>query len=320
MAFKHIPRLHVRAQLRPGGRVALTSAQALHLKVVLRRGEGSEVSVFNADDGEHTGALVGGTASVWVGSRTREPPPPPGPFGRGPLLLSPLLRSKDALQFLIEKAVEVGAGAILPLAAQRAQGRDRGGGGGGAPPALDASQARVQASYTASLTALGLADCGDGVPHIDRLQDWARGAAEQCGRLDVPPILFPSLHVEHFLRVWCEDGGVWLPPHRALLVCDEGVAGDPTRRLVHTLAQVRGGGGREAETAVAIAVGPEGGWSVAEAEALRSVCGRVAQGAAGPAVHRVSLGPRVLRAETAAVAALVEASTVLESRVRTGGG
>lgn len=108
----------------------------------------------------------------------------------------------------------------------------------------------------------------------DRLQAHAVEAAEQCGGTFVPPVdeLRPLGAV---LDGW--------PGGRTLFWCDEALAGSA---LDATTAPASG--------PAAILIGPEGGFSPAERTRL----------AALPLLHRLALGPRILRADTAAVAAL----------------
>lgn len=106
----------------------------------------------------------------------------------------------------------------------------------------------------------------------DRLQAHAVEAAEQCGATYVPGVddLIP---LDKLLRQWPDD--------RRLYWCDEAAIGQPA-----TLTPTTG--------PAAILIGPEGGFSADEAAKLRSK----------PYVTPLSLGPRILRADTAAVAAL----------------
>ncbi|MFO7759324.1 MAG: 16S rRNA (uracil(1498)-N(3))-methyltransferase [Roseovarius sp.] len=107
----------------------------------------------------------------------------------------------------------------------------------------------------------------------DRLQAHAVEAAEQCGGTYVPEVCaLQKLGV--LLDGW--------PDERRLMFCDEALAGDAA-----ALSAARGG-------PWAILIGPEGGFSQAERARL----------AALPGAHPVALGPRILRADTAAVAAL----------------
>ncbi len=113
----------------------------------------------------------------------------------------------------------------------------------------------------------------------DRLQAHAIEAAEQCGGTFVPPVgeLRP---LERVLAEWPED--------RLIMFCDETLAG----ARAGLGAAVRGKGGQGGKWAILI--GPEGGFSPAERARLHAL----------PFACPVSLGPRILRADTAAVAAM----------------
>jgi 16S rRNA (uracil1498-N3)-methyltransferase len=106
----------------------------------------------------------------------------------------------------------------------------------------------------------------------ERLLSNAVEAAEQSGRLCVPEI-GEAASLEKIMTAWSKD--------RRLFYCDEGGDAKP-------LAPVAASG------PVAILTGPEGGFDPAEREALRAL----------PFVTPVTLGPRILRADTAALAAL----------------
>jgi 16S rRNA (uracil1498-N3)-methyltransferase len=110
---------------------------------------------------------------------------------------------------------------------------------------------------------------------VERLQAIAVEASEQTGRLDVPEVLEPT-RLETLIDAW-EDG-------RRLLFCDE--AGD----AAPTLAALKD----QPAAPWAILIGPEGGFSPKERERLRAL------NFATPA----TLGPRILRADTAAISAL----------------
>ena len=113
---------------------------------------------------------------------------------------------------------------------------------------------------------------------LDRLDAIAEEAAEQTGRLDVPVIDDP-VRLDALLDGW-EAGP---NPERRLMFCDE-TGGAPA------VTALRGAG----EGPWAILIGPEGGFSPEEGERLRSL----------PFTTAVSLGPRILRADTAAIAAM----------------
>ncbi|MDB5418325.1 MAG: hypothetical protein JWP50_1744 [Phenylobacterium sp.] len=110
---------------------------------------------------------------------------------------------------------------------------------------------------------------------VDRLQAIATEAAEQTGRLDVPEVLQP-LKLERLIADW--------PAGRRLLFCDE--AGDAKPALEALQGQPAGPWG--------VLIGPEGGFSAAERARLRAL----------PYAVAATLGPRILRADTAAISAL----------------
>jgi 16S rRNA (uracil1498-N3)-methyltransferase len=112
--------------------------------------------------------------------------------------------------------------------------------------------------------------------NLARLQAIAVEAAEQTGRLDVPEIVAP-VKLERLLDDW--------PRGRRLMFCDEGGEARPVLEALKT---------DEPDRAFSILIGPEGGFSPDERAALR----------AAPFVTPVSLGPRILRADTAAISAL----------------
>jgi 16S rRNA (uracil1498-N3)-methyltransferase len=107
--------------------------------------------------------------------------------------------------------------------------------------------------------------------NVDRLQAHAREAAEQCGAVFVPAVAAP-VRLSTLLDRW-DDRPLWF--------CDEALAG--------------AGAAPSGQGPVgAVLIGPEGGFSAAERGRLR----------AAPFATAVALGPRILRADTAAVAAL----------------
>jgi 16S rRNA (uracil1498-N3)-methyltransferase len=108
----------------------------------------------------------------------------------------------------------------------------------------------------------------------DRLQAHAVEAAEQCGGTYVPEVV-ELTKLDRLLADW--------PDERQIMFCDETLAGSSPALT-----------GGVAASPWAILIGPEGGFSDAERSRL----------AAMPQAHAVSLGPRILRADTAAVAAM----------------
>ncbi|WP_439544838.1 16S rRNA (uracil(1498)-N(3))-methyltransferase [Sandarakinorhabdus sp.] len=107
--------------------------------------------------------------------------------------------------------------------------------------------------------------------NLERLQAHMIEAAEQCGRTGVPDIAAP-VSLDRLLRDW--------PAERALIFADE-TGGAPLAAA-------------SAPAPAAILIGPEGGFTPSERAAIRAC----------PQAVPVSLGPRILRADTAAVAAV----------------
>jgi 16S rRNA (uracil1498-N3)-methyltransferase len=112
--------------------------------------------------------------------------------------------------------------------------------------------------------------------NLDRLRANAQEAAEQCGVIWLPEIVADE-PLEKALEHW--------PPERLLIFCDEDA---PQANPVSALEGVA------APAGLALLIGPEGGFDEAERAAIMRL----------PKVLRLSLGPRILRADTAAVAAL----------------
>jgi 16S rRNA (uracil1498-N3)-methyltransferase len=112
--------------------------------------------------------------------------------------------------------------------------------------------------------------------NLDRMRANAIEAAEQCGILSLPDIAPPTA-LAQVLAAW--------QPNRHLVFCDEAAAtADPLLALAAVPPRAP----------LAVLIGPEGGFADDERTALLKL----------PNVIRVSLGPRILRADTAAVAAI----------------
>lgn len=223
-------RLYVDQPLAPGQAVRLSPDQAHYLTGVMRLTAGAPLLLFNGKDGEWRATLADASkrgAIAVLETRTKPLQLPPDLW----LLFAPIKKART--DFIVEKAVELGAARILP----------------------------VQTRHTNSERI-----------RQDRLQAHAIEAAEQCGSTYVPEVadLQPF---DKLLSKWPDD--------RRLYWCDETALGQPA-----TLSPAAG--------PAAILIGPEGGFSAEEAAKLRS----------RPNVTPLSLGPRILRADTAAVAAL----------------
>lgn len=113
----------------------------------------------------------------------------------------------------------------------------------------------------------------------DRLQANAIEAAEQCERLNVPTIAEPA-KLSDILLSW--------PENRQIMFCDEDLSGTPAHDSLRNM------GSKTAPGPWAILIGPEGGFTDQERALIKAM----------PQTTTVSLGPRVLRADTAAMAAI----------------
>ena len=236
------PRLYVQSDLRAGGVLSLEQSQRNYICNVLRLKEGDAVLVFNGRDGEWRAHVAAGAGRKQVALDLVEQVR--GQIKHGDLhyLFAPLKHAR--LDYMVQKAVEMGASALRPVITRRTQA------------------ARI---------------------NIERLHANAIEAAEQCGILAVPEIVAPE-PLEASLRHWQLD--------RVLVFCDEDVAVTSTMSDLRSVA--RG-------SPLAVLIGPEGGFDPVERAALLGM----------PAVVRLSLGPRILRADTAAVAALAIVQAVL---------
>jgi 16S rRNA (uracil1498-N3)-methyltransferase len=229
------PRLFVDAPLAEGSSVPLERAQANYLLNVLRLRPGADVLVFNGRDGEWRASLSGEgrkSAELQAVEQTRPQTQPNDLL----YLFAPLKHAR--LDYMVQKAVEMGVGTLKPV-----------------------FTARTQASRV----------------NLGRMRANAIEAAEQCGILAVPAVL-PDEPLAAALRA--------MEHERLLVFCDENA---PLANPVRALEQV---GNIAAKLAVII--GPEGGFTEEERKLVLGHANSV----------RVSLGPRVLRADTAAVAVL----------------
>ena len=269
-------RLFVPGKLQDGVTIALGGDQAHYLRDVMRRSVGDEVLLFNAEDGEWRAIVAAvdprgvaltprGLARAWEEGPDLE------------LIVAVIKRAR--LEAVVEKAVELGVRRIRLALTRFTQGD------------------RVK---------------------LERLGAIAVEAAEQTGRLDVPEIVPPE-KLGDILDAWtdrplifCDEGGDALPMDATLLPLREKVASEGGRMRGRVDLSTSGAGltGDSGATphpsaspppspargeGTSILIGPEGGFSSEERDRLRSL----------PYVIPVSLGPRILRADTAAMAALV---------------
>ncbi len=116
----------------------------------------------------------------------------------------------------------------------------------------------------------------------ERLTANAREAAEQCERMSLPAVR-EVVAIDELMASW--------PPERRILLCAESGSAQP---IAEVLQDIRAGDGDAGRGPWAVMTGPEGGFTKGELDALTKL----------PFVTPVGLGPRILRADTAAVSAL----------------
>ncbi len=222
-----LPRLYVDPPLSAGIAVGLDAAQANYLGNVLRLKEGGDVLLFDGGSGEWLArvAEVGKKRMILaVIEATRPQEAVPDLW----LAFAPV--KKGRVDWLVEKAVELGVARLVPVITQR--------------------------TIVDKL-------------NLDRMRSHIIEAAEQCGRTSLAVIDEP-VKLDAFLR--------GRDPARALYFADE-TGGDPATFTPGPAI---------------ILIGPEGGFTPEEAAAIR----------ASPNAKAISLGPRILRAETAALTAV----------------
>ena len=226
-------RLFVEAGLSVGAAIPATQEQYNYLVNVLRMGEGDEILVFNGHDGEWKARLaLPGKKKLALHATELTRPQTPHPDLV--YLFSPLKVGR--MDYLVQKAVEMGAGHLQPVMTQHVQGR---------------------------------------APGTDKIRANVIEAAEQCGILSIPTVGEPA-RLFDLLDGW--------DPVRRIVFCDEGADTNNPLPALNGIGRVP----------LALLVGPEGGFSAEERRRLRAM----------DCVTPIPLGPRILRADTAAVAAL----------------
>jgi 16S rRNA (uracil1498-N3)-methyltransferase len=234
-------RLFVSHSLSGGAILGLERDPSNYLLNVLRMEEGAKLLVFNGVDGEWEAVLrlpSRKVAALEVQHQTREQDKP----SHISYAFAPLKSAR--LDYLVQKAVEMGACRILPVLTQRTQ------------------VSRLK---------------------DERLRANAIEAAEQCGILNVAEIA-PETKLVPWLRA--------LPAEHLLIFCDEDA--DVTDPIIALKTYPRG-------TPATVLIGPEGGFDAQERALLLQ----------HPTLCRLSLGGRILRADTAGVAALALVQAVI---------
>ncbi|MCS0502107.1 16S rRNA (uracil(1498)-N(3))-methyltransferase [Ancylobacter mangrovi] len=236
-------RLFVTDDLGPDAVIRLDRERSHYVGDVIRLPVGGHIHLFNGRDGEWRAVREAGgrrEAVLRCEARLRSQTARPDLD----YVFAPLKHAR--LDYMVQKAVEMGAGRLVPVMTHHTQPN------------------RV---------------------NTDRMRANAIEAAEQCGILAPPRVEEPVT-----LTRWLAD----LAPGRTLVFCDEAAPeADPLAAL------------REAvEGPLAVLIGPEGGFDEAE---RRQIARR-------PGTIVLSLGPRILRADTAAVAALALVEAARQAR------
>lgn len=246
--------------------IEITGSDAHHLMHVMRAKAGDEVVVVDDSGAVARMAMVAfSETAVTLELRERLAADTESPLE---LTIAQCLLKADKMDFVVQKAVELGATGVVPLASTNCVVR------------YDAKKAAARR---------------------DRWQKIADEAAKQCGRtalLTVAPVttMADFIATQQAGRVATSssesDGAVTATDDRAasdrpaLIFCYENETNESIKTVLQSL-KTRG------TDKIIVVIGPEGGFTLAEAEAL-----------VGAGAHSVTLGRRILRAETAAVAAL----------------
>lgn len=242
-AHKSLPRLFVADDLAAGARLALGREQTNYLVSVMRLKAGDAVVVFNGRDGAWLTRLADPNRKGVLLEVTEQTAPQTPPsdlwFGFAPL-------KTGRLDYVVQKATEMGAGVIQPVITRFTQ---------------------VHRLKPEKLVANVVE------------------AAEQCEVLTVPTVA-AEVDLADLLAHWTGHHGL-----RRLIVCDESA---PSSSPVEEIGMLEG-------LPVGLLIGPEGGFSDDERAILLTQ----------PFVVPISLGPRILRADTAAVAALALVQAII---------
>lgn len=233
--FKQI-RLFVDDDLSLGRMIDLVRDQIHYLITVMRLKDGAEILVFNGRNGEWTGQIEQKSrraCQLRITGQLREQSERPALT----YCFAPLKQAR--LDYMAQKAVEMGAGVLQPVMTRHTQ---------------------VQKL------------------NLERIRANVIEACEQCGVLAIPDVR-EAMTLKDLVETLSASGA----PGR-IIFCDEGATGSNPIDRLRTLTP----------GPTALLVGPEGGFSDDERELLNG----------SKAVVAIPLGPRILRADTAAVAAL----------------
>lgn len=231
-----IPRFYCPIPLQSGRTLTLPPEAAHHALRVLRLRSGDELVLFDGLGGEYSGRVVEATGILRIALEARRDLEREAPLA---LTLVQALPAGDKMDWVVQKAVELGAATIQPIQAKRSVVR------------LAGERAEKRVAHWRQV---------------------AISACEQCGRNRLPKI-----------------GAIIDLPHYLTVSPDQ----NETRLLLSPLPGMRLSALTKPLAAVTLLIGPEGGFEEGEEQAALSV-----------GFQAISLGPRVLRTETAGLAAM----------------
>lgn len=232
------PRFFISSDQVSGNTIMIAGEDVRHIGMVLRMKAGEELLLCDGKGTEYTVKIadIGRTAAKTeiVSQSKKEIPTLRITLGQG-------LPKSDKMDFIVQKATELGVSSIVPI-----------------------------------VTARTIVKVKDEEKRISRWQKIAREAAMQSNRTDIPQVEGISTFSD-FIRALAPG-----PRHLLLLPWEEGT--EPIKNILRQ---------NPAAQNIVVLIGPEGGYSSAEAKAAQD-----------KGFHLVSLGPNILRTETAAVAVL----------------
>ncbi|NTW59015.1 MAG: 16S rRNA (uracil(1498)-N(3))-methyltransferase [Nitrospirae bacterium] len=218
--------------------ISVMGEDVRHIRTVLRKGPGDLLTLLDGQGREYTVRITtierSKIEAQIIDRKERTTASPVVILGQG-------LPKSDKMDWIVQKATELGVSAIVPLVTERT-----------------------------------IVKIKDEEKRVARWQKICREAAMQSGRPDIPMV--------EAIRPFCDFVGTLAPVPQNLLLFPWEEGTQPVKEVLR---------GKQGIEKVAILIGPEGGFSQAEADLAKQ-----------EGFHLVSLGPNILRAETAAVAVL----------------
>ncbi|HUK56014.1 MAG TPA: 16S rRNA (uracil(1498)-N(3))-methyltransferase [Nitrospiria bacterium] len=237
--------------------ISLTGDLAHHLRDVLRCRPGEVVNLVDEKQTRYRAALSQVTKKQIIAKILQKEAASARPTVS--VTLAQAVLKGDKMDWVVQKATELGVNAILPVVSERTIARPR-----------------AERKFR----------------QRDRWQKIAKEASQQCGRLDIPPVR-PMVSLDELFKN---------PPDVSLNLLPWEQEQNQSLKAALTAFFPCGPSGRAGDS-ILVLIGPEGGFTSPEIEEARKT-GWVS----------VSLGPRILRAETAGLAVLAILQYELETR------